>query len=95
MWLSVKLLGNLINLGQRNKCIHNWCLVKRSFRASGSKYRLWRKVLPASGAEPECSVAAETLSPRGLEGGLRCEDPAGGWWMVANLGTFPPSEYLK
>lgn len=28
MGLSVKLLGNLINLGQRNKCIHNWCLVK-------------------------------------------------------------------
>lgn len=78
MWLSVKLLGNLINLGQRNKCIHNWCLVRPSFHASGSKCGMWWKVLPASGAEPEYFDAAETPRPGDLQGGLLFEDLADG-----------------
>lgn len=95
MWLSVKLLGNLINLGQRNKCIHNWYLVKWFLRASGSKYALWWKVLPASGAEQVSSVAAGPLTPADLQGGLLFEDLTGGWRWAANLEPFPLSEYLK
>lgn len=56
---------------------------------------LWWKILPASGAEPVCSVAAEPLSLRDFQGGLLSEVLPGGWWLVANLGPFPPTEHLK
>lgn len=79
MWLSVKLLGNLINLGQRNKCIHNWSLVKGFFHAPGGWIALKSPTCIWSWASVLCRWW--TAEPERPPGGASVRGPT--WWLVA------------